>query len=87
MTDRIYIGDELYLTLETVADLYRVEVLWLREAFDSGLLGAGAESRTTPCIAVVRLDHVATIVRLHSVLGLDVDAIRDALEDAAQEAS
>ena len=36
-----------------------------------------------PCIAAVRLDHVATIVRLRQVLGVDVEAIRLALENAS----
>ena len=84
MTDRIYVEGELYLALETVADIYRVEAVWLREAFDAGILGEDIRSDPTPCIAVLRLDHVATVVRLHRVLGLDLDAIRDALEEAAE---
>jgi len=80
--DRIYVGGELYLAVETVAEIYRIEVIWLREAVDSGLIGSGVESQPRLCIAAARLDHVATIVRLHQMLGLDVEAIRDALEDA-----
>lgn len=80
--DRIYLEGELYLSLETVADIYRVEVVWLREVVDAGLLGTGVHVDPRPCIAAVRLDHVATIVRLHHVLGFDVEAIRLALEHA-----
>ena len=77
---RIYIEGELFLEVETVAELYRVEAVWLREVFESGLLAGSVASQPTRCIAAARLDHVATIVRLHRVLGLDVDAIRLALE-------
>lgn len=79
---RIYVEGELYLTVETVAEIYRVEVVWLREVLDAGLVAAGAASATGPCIAAARLDHVATIVRLHRTLGLDLDAIRLVLEGA-----
>jgi hypothetical protein len=80
--DRIYLDGELYLSLETVAELYHLEVVWLREVVDAGLLGSGARPQPVDCIAAVRLDHVATIVRLHRVLGLDVEGIRVALEHA-----
>lgn len=73
---------EVYLSLETVAEVYRVEVVWLREVVDSGLLGSSDPQGPAFSIAAVRLDHVATIVRMHRLLGLDVDAIRLALEHA-----
>jgi hypothetical protein len=78
--DRIYLEGELYLSVETVAEIYRVEEIWLREVFDAGLLTGGVHTHPRLCIAAVRLDHVATIVRLHRVLGFDVEAIRLALE-------
>ena len=87
MTGRIYVGGELYLSVETVADIYRVERVWLLRALESGLLGDGVEREPTPCIAAVRLDHVATVVRLHHILGPGLDEIRDALDDAAQSQS
>jgi hypothetical protein len=79
--DRIYVRGELYLSLEAVAVIYAVDVLWLREVVDARLLGDGVESEPVPCIAAVRLDRVAAVVRLHRVLGLDVEAIRLAMED------
>lgn len=81
--DRIYVDGELFLSVETVAEIYRVEVVWLREVVDAGLLGGDVRSRPVACIAAVRMDHVATIVRLHRVLGLDVEAIRLALDSAS----
>jgi len=77
--DRIYVDGELHVALESVAEMYRVEVVWLREVADAGLLGSGFRARPRPCIAAVRLDHVATLVRLRRVVGVDVEAIRLAL--------
>lgn len=82
-TERIFVEGELYLSVETVAEVYRVEVVWLREVLDAGLLAGGVASQPTLCIAATRLDHVATIVRLHRALGLDLDAIRLLLEGAS----
>lgn len=80
--DRIYVEGELYLSLETVADVYQVQITWLREAYDSGLFGTGVEKGPTVCIAAVQLDRVATIVRLHETLGLDLETIHLTLESA-----
>jgi hypothetical protein len=69
------VDGELYLSLETVAELYEVKVVWLREAYDSGLLGSGVAKGPTVCIAAIQMDRVASLVRLHVTLGLDLDAI------------
>jgi hypothetical protein len=68
---------ECYLSLEVVAELYHVDGIVLREVFDRGLLGDGLIRGATLCIASVRLDVVATVVRLHQSFGFDVDAIED----------
>ena len=78
--DKLYHEGQLYLTLETVAKIYQLQVVWLREVFDRGLLGRGVDSGTTVCIAAAQIDRVATIVRLHG-LGLDVEAICLELDD------
>lgn len=80
MSDPIQVDGELYLALETVAELYQVRVVLLEEAFDVGLLGRGHRSAGRLCIAAVQLDRVATIVRLHTALGLDATAIALLLE-------
>ena len=77
--DRLQIDGELYLSLETVAELYEVKVVWLREAYDSGLLGSGVDKGPSVCIEAVQMDRVATLVRMHVTLGLDLDAITLAL--------
>jgi len=78
--DRVIVGGEIYVRLETVAELYHVDSAWLVEVVEADLLGEGVVTEPTLCIAAARLDRVATIVRMHVVLGLDVDAIRLALE-------
>jgi hypothetical protein len=62
----------LHLSIETVAELYRVRTVWLEEALDRGLVAAGRAPRA---IAITELDRVATVVRLHVVLGLEQAAI------------
>ena len=84
--DTFAIDGEMYLRIETVALVYRVEVVWLREVVDAGLLGDDVTLEPTPAIAAVRMDHVATIIRMHRVLGLDVEAIRLALGDDVSNA-
>lgn len=78
--DQLHIDGELYLRLETVAEIYTVRITWLQEVYDAGLLGDGRQQGRSLCVAAVQLDRVATIVRLHHVLGLDLDAIGLALD-------
>jgi hypothetical protein len=77
---RLYVEGELHLSLEVVAEVYAVEIAWLREVYDAGLLGAGVDSGPTVCISVLRLDRVAAIVRMHHVVGQDVETLRLVLE-------
>lgn len=73
---QITIKGELFLSLETYADIYCVEVPWLREVYEHGLLGPGVASGPLVCVAAVHMDRVATIVRLNQNLGMDVMDIR-----------
>ncbi|QDU83960.1 hypothetical protein Pla163_10610 [Planctomycetes bacterium Pla163] len=75
------IDGELYLRLETVAEIYRVRVAWLHEVCDHGLLGDVEHEGASICVAAVQLDRVATIVRLHHALGLELAAIVLALDE------
>ena len=81
-TDKIVVEGELYLSLETYAEIYSVEVLWLREVFDQGLLGRGITSGQRLCVAAIHLDRVATIVRLTQTCGLDLMDIQLELDEA-----
>ena len=80
--DKLYVEGELFLSLETVAEIYKVQVVWLQQVYERGLLGAGVDQGRTICIAAVQLDRVATIVRLHESIGLNLDLISATLEDA-----
>jgi len=72
---RIYVDGELLLPLETVAELYQVRAVWLREVCELGLLGGRFVGGSGLCIAAIELDRVATIVRLGQRWGLDLDVI------------
>ena len=78
-SDQFFIEGDLYLNLETVAEIYHVEVLWLREVYDFGLLESSVDSGTVIHIQATQLDRVAAIVRWHVGLGLDIEAISLAL--------
>lgn len=75
----LVVDGERHLALETVAEIYHVQTVWLREVYDSGLLGRGHEAGGTISIAVTRLDRVATVVRLRHLCGSDVDTLALAL--------
>ena len=78
----IRIEGQLYLSLELVAETYEFHAHWLREAYERGLLGSGVEGETA-CIAAAHLERVARVVRLHRVLGGDLDAVARALQELA----
>ena len=71
---KLVIGGELHLSLQVVAECYRVEVVWLRDAFEIGLL-EGRREKDEIVIAAGMMDRVAEIVRLHVYYRLDLQAI------------
>ena len=75
--DVIVIDGEAHVTLERVAEIYRVDVVWLRAVNRRGLLG-GVDNGAAVCVAVARFDHVATIVRLHHLYD-DLDLLAQAM--------
>ncbi len=79
--DVVRIRGKLYVRLEDVAHVYRVEQAWLLDVYERGMLGSGEPVGTSIAIAAVQLDRVATIVRLHEVLELDLDTIEVQLPD------
>jgi hypothetical protein len=68
----ITIRGEGYLLLEDVADCYRVEVRWLTEAYNMGLIGEGEEVQSSHAIPVSRLGLVARVVRWRMQTGVDL---------------
>lgn len=79
--EHIYIEGELYLTLETVAEVYSVKTVWLERVCREGLLGPPVSHGESLCLAAIELDRVARIVRLNAVLGLELEAIAAMLEE------
>ncbi|QDV08478.1 hypothetical protein Poly30_40250 [Planctomycetes bacterium Poly30] len=80
MSQPIEIDGVVYLELEAVAEVFRVESVVLREAYVSGLLGPGVEGDQRVLIATTLLDRVATIVRMRVVLELDLETVELMLE-------
>ena len=71
----VRIEGELYVTLEIVADCYRVESAWLRRVYELGLLGQGRVRDTQLVISARRLDRVARIVQLHFHHGVSLELL------------
>jgi hypothetical protein len=75
MTPIVTIRGERYVTLQDVAATFEIELTWVREVYDSGLLGAGEPVGDTIAIASRLLDRVAAIRRLNRVQGVNLAGI------------
>ena len=71
----IRIRGAAYIALDTVARCYQVEVTWVEEADELGLLGAGELVEDRLCVEAAMLGRLARILRLHRQLGLDLMGI------------
>ena len=71
----VYIDDEAYVGLDTIADCYEISVVFVREVYDSGLLGRGELRNDETLVRIVALDRVARIIRLRTIHGLNLDVI------------
>ncbi|MCB9899527.1 MAG: hypothetical protein H6825_16090 [Planctomycetes bacterium] len=71
----IVVAGELFVTLDAVAHCYEVEVAWLLEVHEHGLLGRTAHAGDALVLAVDALDRLARVLRLHRQLGLDLAGI------------
>lgn len=77
--ERLVLEGEVYFPLEVVAECYSVEVTWLREACDEGLL-IGVRVERTLAVRAADLDRVARLVRWRVVHGLDWPALAAVLD-------
>jgi hypothetical protein len=75
MSRVLYIRDEAYVTLSTIADCYECSESWIREIYDVGLLGTGEVLDELTWVRVEAMDRVARILRLTTVHGLELDVI------------
>lgn len=71
----VVIRGELFLTLEAVANCYRVEARWMHEVYELGLLGAGEPAEESVAIPARKLDRVAEILKLHFHQGVNLEGI------------
>lgn len=78
---RVVIRGRTYVTLEAVAECYRVEVSWVREVYEYGLLGSGESVRDTTAVAAEMLGRAADILRLHRQQGINLEGIARLLRE------
>lgn len=71
----IEIRGEVYLTLELAAECFEVEVAWVREVYDTGLLGRGEATRAGLAIPAEGLDRLARVVHLARHLGVELELV------------
>ncbi|HET9062248.1 MAG TPA: hypothetical protein VFO62_03070 [Candidatus Binatia bacterium] len=75
MSRIVYIHEEAYVTLSTIADCYECSETWVREVYDVGLLGTGEIRDELTLVRADAMDRVARILRLSTVHGLELDVI------------
>lgn len=80
MSTIVVIRGEEYVTLKTVAECYELSEAWVYEVFAFGLLGPGEIDNDETLVPVALLDRVATILRLYTVHGFDLDVIAHLLD-------
>lgn len=71
----IVIRGETFVTLTAVAESFHVQVTWLRDVHDAGLLGPAERVGDELAIPASALDRVALVQRLHRHYGLDLEVI------------
>jgi hypothetical protein len=71
---------EGFVTLESAAEFYRVEITWIHEVYSRGLLGPGERHGASIAVPASELDRLASVLRLHRHLGLDLDAVAALLD-------
>jgi len=78
---RFLVRGELYLSLETVADCYSIEVAWLEECAAFGLFELASLDEHTRALSGAALERVAEILRLRASSGLELPALALWLEE------
>lgn len=80
----IVIRGERYVTLAAVAESFEIELTWVQEVYDFGLLGQGETVGGSVAIAARLLDRVAAIRRMNRVQGVNLAGIALLLDDGAE---
>ena len=80
----VIIHGEAYITLRSLAATYELEVSWVREVYEYGLLGSGEAVDDDIAVVSDMLDRLAEVCRLHDRQGVNLAGIAiilDLLED------
>jgi hypothetical protein len=75
VTPIVTIRGEHYIPLPDVAATFEIELTWVQEVYEFGLLGPGETVGGTVAIASRLLDRVAAIRRLNRVQGVNLAGI------------
>jgi hypothetical protein len=71
----LHIRGEAFVTLETAAECYQVEMRWIEEIYRHGFLGRGERVGSSFAVPAAELDRLAAVVRWHHHHGFDLDAL------------
>jgi hypothetical protein len=74
------VGGERFIPLAVVADCYEVELTWVQEVYEFGLLGEGRRVEGKLAVSTVMLERVAVIRRLTLQQGLNLAGVAALLE-------
>ena len=78
----IQIRGEAFVTLETAAECYQVELRWIEEVYRHGLLGRAERVSGSLAVPAAELDRLAAILRWHRHHGFDLDTVLALLGDS-----
>jgi GAF domain-containing protein len=70
----VEVRGELFVTLETAAECYGVELCWIERVYAEGLLGPGERVGPSLAFPAAELDRLAAVLRWQH-LGLDLDTV------------
>jgi len=80
MTRLVELHGELYMSVESAAECYRVEARWIEEVHRSGLL-RGERVGGSLALPARELDRLAAVLRWHRHHGLALETVLALLED------
>jgi len=81
MSTFVEIHGELFVTLETASECYRVELTWLEEVHRHGLLGPAERVGGALVFPASDLDRIAAILRWHRHHGVELETVVAFLAD------
>jgi hypothetical protein len=73
--NEVILAGERYLRVDLVAAWYEVEVAWIEQAQEWGLIARLRRHESALWIPVDELDHLARTVALHRHYALEIEAI------------